>query len=79
MVDFIIAITFILIALSGWIFVQYLARKFATRHPEFGPPKEEGGGCGKSCMCSNGNCKNRQKPAQSHQTNRIIKSTQENQ
>jgi hypothetical protein len=60
MVDFIIAMGAILLLLSGWILVQQMSRQFALRHPEFGPAKEEGGGCGKSCMCSNGSCKNRQ-------------------
>lgn len=64
MVDFILAITFILLLLSGWIFTQYLARWYAARHPEFGPAREEGSGCGKSCLCSGGSCKK-----QSHSNN----------
>jgi len=56
MVDFIIAIGFILVLLTGWIAIQQLARRFAARHPEFGPAREEGSGCGKSCMCSSGSC-----------------------
>lgn len=46
----------ILLALLGWIRVQQLARAFAARHPELGPAKEEGGGCGGSCSCSAGHC-----------------------
>jgi hypothetical protein len=60
MADFIIAIGFIMALLSGWLLVQKLSRDFAIRHPEFGPPKEEGGGCGHSCLCSSsGSCKNK--------------------
>lgn len=58
MVDFIIASVAILLLLTGWLFVQYLARAYAARHPEFGPAKEEGSGCGKSCLCAGGHCSN---------------------
>ena len=54
MVDFIIAMSAILLLLGGWILVQQKSRDFARRHPEFGPAREEGGGCGTSCMCSAG-------------------------
>lgn len=60
MADFIIAMLFILLLLGGWIFVQYLSRTYAARHPEFGPAKEEGGGCGQSCLCNGGNCQKSQ-------------------
>lgn len=41
-----------------WMLVQYLARAFARRHPEFGPAREEGGGCGKTCLCAgSGQCR----------------------
>ena len=43
----------ILLALLGWIRVQQAARDYAARHPEFGPAKEEGGGCG---GCGAGGC-----------------------
>lgn len=59
MVDFIIASIAILVLLSGWLFVQQLARRYAARHPEFGPAREEGSGCGKSCMCAGGSCDKR--------------------
>ena len=45
--------------LSGWVVVQFLARAFAIRHPEFGPPREEGAGCGmcgKTCKFSKKGC-----------------------
>jgi hypothetical protein len=55
-VDYLIAMGLILLALLGWIKVQQLARNFAARHPEFGPAKEEGGGCSSGCSCSSGQC-----------------------
>jgi hypothetical protein len=59
MVDFIIAIAFILALLAGWFYIQQLARRFAARHPELGPAREEGSGCGNSCMCVGGSCSKR--------------------
>ena len=56
-----IAMGLILLALLGWIGVQKLAREFAIRHPEFGPAKEEGGGCGRGCSCSGGHCSAKRK------------------
>ena len=62
LINMAIAVGLILLALLGWIRVQQSAREFADRHPEFGPAKEEGGGCGSSCSCSNGgSCKNPEK------------------
>ena len=63
MIDFIIAILAIFAALTGWIWVQQLARRFAERYPQFGPAREEGSGCGTSCMCTGGTCANK-KPGQ---------------
>ena len=56
MADFVIASIVILVLLSGWLFVQYLARWYAARHPEFGPAREGGSGCGRSCLCAGGSC-----------------------
>jgi hypothetical protein len=56
MVDFVIASVAILALLCGWLFVQQLARRFAAQHPEFGPAREEGSGCGHSCLCTGGSC-----------------------
>lgn len=54
--QYLIAIFIIFALLAGWIGVQHLARIFAARHPEFGPAREEGGGCGGLfCLCSNRN------------------------
>ena len=38
---------------GGWMLVQHAGRRFATRHPEFGRFREEGGECGKTCGCAN--------------------------
>jgi hypothetical protein len=58
-----VAAGLILLMLLGWIAVQHAARSYAARHPEFGPAKEEGGGCGSGCSCSaGGQCTNKQKP-----------------
>jgi hypothetical protein len=34
-----------------WTFVVQAGRRFATRHPELGRYREEGGECGKTCGC----------------------------
>jgi hypothetical protein len=47
----IIAISAIFVLLIGWLVVQSLARLFAKRHPELGPAREEGQGCGSTCGC----------------------------
>ena len=31
-----------------WVVVENIARKFALKHPEFGPPRDPGG-CGGCC------------------------------
>lgn len=59
MFKYLIAMAVILVVLLGWIWVQAQARKFAARHPEYGPAKEEGAGCGKSCLCSGKQCVNK--------------------
>ena len=60
MADFIIASVGIGLLLIGWLAVQQLARYYAARHPEFGPAREEGGGCGTSCQCVGGSCARRE-------------------
>lgn len=40
----------------AWVLIQQAARKFAANHPELGPVKEEGLGCGKTCGCKKGSC-----------------------
>ena len=54
--DYLVAPVAILSLLFGWTQVQRLARRFAERHPEFGPAREEGGGCGSGCSCSGKTC-----------------------
>jgi hypothetical protein len=52
LVHTLIAFLIIFGALVGWVGVQHLARGFAARHPEFGPAREDGKGCGGLfCMC----------------------------
>ena len=63
---YLIAAAIILAVLGGWLLVQAWARRYAARHPQFGPPREDGsGGCAghcaprKSATCpsaNNGNC-----------------------
>ena len=59
MLDYLIAMGLILLMLLGWIGVQHCSRAFAARHPELGPAREEGGGCGGSCGCGAGSCEKR--------------------
>lgn len=57
-VKMIIAIAAIFSLLLSWLAIQHLARLFANRHPELGPAREEGQGCGTSCGCHDkGSCK----------------------
>jgi hypothetical protein len=44
---YIITIGLVLALMLGFVIVEYLAHRFAKRHPEFGPPRKLGcGGCG---------------------------------
>jgi hypothetical protein len=49
---YLVTIGLILILLMGWVLVQQVYRLFARRHPELGPFRSEGGGCG----CHGGGC-----------------------
>ena len=51
-----ITIIIIFLLLIAWVLVQQAARKYAASHPELGPVKEEGLGCGKTCGCKPGIC-----------------------
>jgi hypothetical protein len=42
--------------LLGWIWVQGVYARFASRHPDLGPYREEGGGCGGGCCAGTGRC-----------------------
>ncbi|HWS13163.1 MAG TPA: hypothetical protein VN279_10220 [Rhodocyclaceae bacterium] len=55
MLTYLITIGLIFVLLTGWIVVQQAAKLYARRHPEFGPCREEGAGCG-SC---GGSCSRR--------------------
>lgn len=50
--QYLIAIVALPALFTAWVLVQQAARRFAAAHPEFGPAREEGGGCGTSCGCS---------------------------
>jgi hypothetical protein len=52
MTTYLLTIGLILILLMGWVVVQRAYRLFAQRHPELGPFRREGGGCG----CCSGSC-----------------------
>ena len=54
--DYLIGIALVPLLLFGWLLVQSLARLFARAHPEFGEAREEGSGCGSSCLCKGGTC-----------------------
>jgi hypothetical protein len=51
MMQYLVAIIAFPLLLVGWVLVQQASRRFAKSHPEFGPAREEGGGCGTSCGC----------------------------
>lgn len=57
---YLITIGIMLALVFAWIAVQTAARRFAARHPEFGPLREEGkescSGCSSSCAshCKHG-------------------------
>jgi hypothetical protein len=54
--DYLIGILSVPLLLLGWLTVQSLARLYARAHPDLGPYREEGGGCGAGCHCDGG-CK----------------------
>ncbi len=51
MLKFVVAPLVILTVLLGWIGVQQLYRRFALRHPEYGPYRDDDTGCGSGCLC----------------------------
>jgi hypothetical protein len=59
-----IAIGIVFIALGGWLAVQAAVRRFAGRHPEFGPAREDcAGGCaGHGCTGDDTACERRRDP-----------------
>ncbi len=56
MASFLIAPLVIFGVLAGWIWVQGAYGRFAARHPNLGPYRGEGGGCGGGCCSGKGHC-----------------------
>ena len=48
---YLVSMLVILVLFGVWLAVQHFARRFAARHPELGPRREEGMGCGIGCKC----------------------------
>ncbi|NOQ78580.1 MAG: chemotaxis protein [Gammaproteobacteria bacterium] len=63
---YLVAMVFMFSVLFIWLMVQRLSRKFASEHPEFGPAREEGGGCGGGGKCNCGSVKNCTNPKIKH-------------
>ena len=55
MVDVLMTSALIFVVMVGWLYVQEVYRRFAERHPELGPFRQEGD-CDGSCSCSSGSC-----------------------
>ncbi len=70
LIRYFIAMFFMLAILFIWLMVQKLSRKFAAEHPEFGPAREEGGGCGGGGKCNCGSIKNCTNPKIKHKTSK---------
>ncbi|MFP4243655.1 MAG: hypothetical protein ACLFRJ_01060 [Ectothiorhodospira sp.] len=49
MTTYVITVAIHFVLFTGWYLVQEAARRFARRHPELGPAREEGGGCAGGC------------------------------
>ncbi len=59
MQTYLVTIAILLALLLGGIAVERVYRRFANRHPELGPFRKEGGGCGGCCSggaCGGGAC-----------------------
>lgn len=61
MTTYVLTVAILFVLFTGWYLVQEAARRFARRHPELGPAKEEGGGCAGGCCSCNlaGGCDSR--------------------
>lgn len=53
--QWLISVAVLLALLAAWLFVRHIARRYAERHPEFGPFRETGG-CGGSQCDGQGGC-----------------------
>lgn len=56
--SYFISVAAVIGLLAGWLLVQALARQVSARHPEFGPLREEGSGCGGCTNHCHGQCSN---------------------
>jgi hypothetical protein len=56
MVKALVATLVIFCVMVGWLWVQGAYARFAARHPDLGPYRTEGGGCGGGCACHGGAC-----------------------
>lgn len=56
--EYLVAMLLLPVLLLAWLLVQRAARRVAAAHPELGPAREEGSGCGSSCGCGSGGCRN---------------------
>jgi hypothetical protein len=54
-----ITVSALLLLLAGWVAIQSAARRTAERHPECGPFREAGGGCGGGKGCCSSTCPER--------------------
>ena len=55
---YLIAMAIMVALVFAWVAVQAAARRYAARHPEFGPLREDGKGCGcGSHRCGEAVCK----------------------
>ncbi len=55
MAEFLLTSLVIFIVLLAWVYVEQRYRRFAARHPDRGPYRQQGG-CGGACSCSQGSC-----------------------
>jgi len=53
MSTYLVTIGLLLVILLGWVAVQRVYKLFARRHPELGPFRDDGAGCG---ACGGGGC-----------------------
>ncbi len=67
--NYIIATSIILGIALGWVAVQQMSRRFAARHPEYGPARESMGCCAIACSCEKTEpCSRRKSPTDPNQS-----------
>lgn len=65
---YIIAMSIILGIALAWVAVQQMSRRFAARHPEYGPATENLGCCASACSCEKTEpCSRRKSPTKMNQ------------